>query len=70
MLRARRLEAAALGLGGLARIAVGEDVGLRGSDSTEHGEERSNEFSPQKRNPDRGDRFLFGQGLGPLRRGG
>ena len=33
MLRARRLEAAALGLGGLARIAVGEDVGLRGSDS-------------------------------------
>ena len=35
MLRARRLEAAALGLGGLARIAVGEDVGLRGSDSTE-----------------------------------
>ena len=45
--RARRREAAALGRGGLARGARGE-VGLRGSERTEHGEEHSNEFSPQK----------------------
>ena len=33
------------GRGGLARGARGE-VGLRGSERTEHGEERSNEFTP------------------------
>ena len=45
--RARRRDAvaAAPGRGGLARGARGE-VGLRGSERTEHGEERSNEFTP------------------------
>ena len=38
-----------LAAGGLARGARGE-VGLRGSE-TEHGEEHSNEFSPQKAEP-------------------
>ena len=70
--RARRREAvaAAPGRGGLARGARGE-VGLRGSESKEHGEEHSNAFlSTKKTHPLVASGFSSGKGLGPLREGG
>ena len=69
--RARRREAvaAAPGRGGLARGARGE-VGLRGSERTEHGEERSNEFTPFKGEPILvASGFSSGKSCGPLRGG-
>ena len=67
--RRREAVAAAHGRGGLARGTRGE-VGLRGSERTEHGEEHSNEFSPQKGEPILVQTGFSSKGLGSTAEGG